>query len=303
MWRPLVENGGIRPLQRRMDYTTVIALSTEEGKPDMKQGSIFFIGTATVLLRYAGFTVLTDPNFLHSGEHVHLGYGLRSKRKTDPAINIEELPPLDLVVLSHMHEDHFDREVEHKLDKFIPIVTTPQAAAALKKKGFKSTYALKTWQTLIAVKGDAQLRITSMPGKHAPGPLSKLLPSVMGSMLEFQLPAGNTSMRLYITGDTLLNEQLKEIHQRYPEIDLALFHLGGTRIFGIMLTMDGKQGAEAIKIIAPRTVIPIHFNDYPVFKSPLEDFVKAVRAEGLENSITYLNAGDTYTFEVPKNRQ
>ena len=35
----------------------------------------------------------------------------------------------------------------------------------------------------------------------------------------------------------------------------------------------------------------------------LEDFVKAVRAEGLENSITYLNAGDTYTFEVPKNRQ
>jgi L-ascorbate metabolism protein UlaG (beta-lactamase superfamily) len=94
-----------------------------------------------------------------------------------------------------------------------------------------------------------------------------------------------------------------QIHQRYPEIDLALFHLGGTRIFGITLTMDGKQGAEAIKIIAPRTVIPIHFNDYPVFKSPLEDFVKAVRAVGLENSITYLNAGETYTFEVPKNRQ
>jgi len=202
-----------------------------------------------------------------------------------------------------MHEDHFDRVVEHKLDKFIPIVTTPQAATALKKKGFKSTYTLKTWQTLIAAKGDAQLRITSMPGKHAPGPLSKLLPPVMGSMLEFQSPAGNTSIRLYITGDTLLDKQLKEIPQRYPEIDLALFHLGGTRIFGIMLTMDGKQGAEAIKIIAPRTVLPIHFNDYPVFKSPLEDFAKAVKAAGLENSVKYLNAGETYTFEVPANRQ
>jgi L-ascorbate metabolism protein UlaG (beta-lactamase superfamily) len=110
-------------------------------------------------------------------------------------------------------------------------------------------------------------------------------------------------MRLYITGDTLLHEQLKEIPQHYPEIDLALFHLGGTRIFGIMLTMDGKQGAEAIKIIAPRLVIPIHFNDYPVFKSHLEDFVKAVQAAGLENSIKYLNTGETYTFEVPTNRQ
>ena len=66
--------------------------------------------------------------------------------------------------------------------------------------------------------------------------------------------------------------------------------------------MDGKQGAEAIKIIAPHTVIPIHFNDYPVFKSPLEDFVKAVKAADLENSITYLDAGDTYTFEAPENR-
>src|SRR5438270_6860109 len=227
-----------------MDYTTVIALSTEEGKPDMKQGSIFFIGTATVLLRYAGFTVLTDPNFLHSGEHVHLGYGLRSKRKTDPAINIEELPPLDLVVLSHMHKDHFDRVVEHKLDKFIPIVTTPQAATALKKKGFKSTYTLKTWQTLIAAKGDAQLRITSMPAKHAPGPLSKMLPPVMGSMLEFQMPTGEVGLRLYISGDTLLHDHLKDIPRRYPEIDLALVHLGGTKILGILLTMNGKQGVE-----------------------------------------------------------
>ena len=52
----------------------------------------FFIGTATVILRYAGFTILTDPNFLHQGDHIHLGYGLRSNRRTDPAIDINELP-------------------------------------------------------------------------------------------------------------------------------------------------------------------------------------------------------------------
>jgi hypothetical protein len=39
-----------------------------------RAGSVQFIGTATVLLRYGGLTILTDPNFLHKGDHVHLGY-------------------------------------------------------------------------------------------------------------------------------------------------------------------------------------------------------------------------------------
>lgn len=73
---------------------------------DFNSGSLFFIGNATVLLRYAGFTILTDPNFLHQGEHVHLGYGIRSARRINPAMEIEQLPSLDMLVLSHMHEDH-----------------------------------------------------------------------------------------------------------------------------------------------------------------------------------------------------
>ena len=100
-----------------MDATKILVLPATNDQIDLKTGEIFFIGTATVILRYAGFTILTDPNFLHQGDCVHLHYGLRSQRKTNPAIELEELPPLDLIVLSHMHEDHFDRLVEQKLDK------------------------------------------------------------------------------------------------------------------------------------------------------------------------------------------
>jgi L-ascorbate metabolism protein UlaG (beta-lactamase superfamily) len=285
-----------------MDEARELVLPVGDRSPDFKSGSLFFIGNATVLLRYAGFTILTDPNFLHQGEHVHLGYGIRSARRTNPAIELEELPPLDLVVLSHMHEDHFDRVVEQKLDKNLPIVTTPHATAKLKKKGFNSAHPLKTWETLNVVKGEALIRITSIPGIHGPSILAALLPPVMGSMLEFQTPAGKTTFRLYITGDTLILEDLKEIPKRYPDVDLALIHLGGARVFGIMLTMDGEQGVEAIQIVAPRTAIPIHFNDYTVMKSPLEDFMKAVAAAGLENRVRYLNHGDTYTFEVATSR-
>jgi L-ascorbate metabolism protein UlaG (beta-lactamase superfamily) len=285
---------------RHMARTKELVLPVVNNKPDTDRGSIFFVGTATVIIRYAGFTILTDPNFLHRGEQAHLGYGVRTTRKTDPAIEIDELPPLDLIVLSHMHEDHFDRVVAQKLDKTLPIVTTRQAAKVLKKKGFSSTHALKTWRTFTITKGKAVLRITSTPARHAPAPLNRLLPPVMGSMLEFQVPEGQTRLRLYITGDTLLHDRLKKIPQRYPEIDLALVHLGGTRISGVMVTMDGKQGAEAIRLIAPRMAIPIHINDYTAFKSPLEDFVKAVKAARLEKQVKYVAPGETYTFKVPK---
>ncbi len=60
------------------------------------------------------------------------------------------------------------------------------------------------------------------------------------------------------TGDTLIIDDLKDIPRRYPEIDLALLHLGGTRVLGIMVTMDAKQGVQMIRLIQPWRAIPIH---------------------------------------------
>src|ERR1051326_5718517 len=71
----------------------VLPEDEDEGLLDMEHGSLYFIGTATALFRYAGFTILTDPNFLHKGEKAHIGYGLSTKRVTEPAINMDQLPP------------------------------------------------------------------------------------------------------------------------------------------------------------------------------------------------------------------
>src|SRR4051794_17449356 len=156
-------------------------------------GELTFIGTATVLLRVGGFTILTDPNFLHAGDHVYLGLGLTSKRRTDPAMDLEDLPPLDLVLLSHHHGDHFDRVAAEGLDKDLPIVTEPHSAKKLRQQGFRRPIPLQTWETWVTTKGDARLSITSMPGKHAPQPLGSLLPPVMGSMLEIGPASGGPS--------------------------------------------------------------------------------------------------------------
>ena len=70
-----------------MEWTDGLVLPGEDVVPSHRaQGSIFFIGNATVILSYAGFTILTDPNFLHRGDHVHLGHGMTAARRTDPAL-------------------------------------------------------------------------------------------------------------------------------------------------------------------------------------------------------------------------
>lgn len=277
--------------------------ASADSNADFDKGSVFFIGTATVIIRYAGFTILTDPNFLHAGDHVHLGYGLTSERLTEPAIDIEQLPPIDLCVLSHYHGDHFDQIVEEKLQKDLPIVTTNSAVGELEARNFTGGIGLETWETTQFTKGTARLRITSMPGKHGPGIVDFALPDVMGSILDFETETGERLMRLYISGDTLVIDELSEIPKRFPEIDLGLMHLGGTRILGILVTMDDAQGVEAIKIVQPEKVIPIHYNDYDVFKSPLEDFKKAAEAAGLGDRIIYLAHGETYNFDVKANHR
>jgi L-ascorbate metabolism protein UlaG (beta-lactamase superfamily) len=202
-----------------------------------------------VLIRYAELTVLTDPNFIHRHERVGLGYGLSATRLTDPALDIHELPPLDLVLLSHFHGDHFDQVAERDLDKSLPIVTTPEAADALRQRGFVALHPLATWEDVSGSKGDARLRITAMPGRHGPPVVSLALPEVMGSLLEFQSGVSDRSLRIYITGDTLLIDALQEVLRRCLDIDLALLHLGGTRVLGIMVTMDAAQGVELLRMI------------------------------------------------------
>src|SRR4051812_27943944 len=138
--------------------------------------SLTWVGNATVLLELGGFTVLTDPNFLHQGDHAPLGYGLRSRRLKEPAMQVADLPPLDLVVLSHHHGDHFDEVAARDLPKDVPIVTTAHAAKKLGRQGFTRALAVNTWEAVTFQRDAGRLAITSLPGLHAPGPLQALLP-------------------------------------------------------------------------------------------------------------------------------
>jgi L-ascorbate metabolism protein UlaG (beta-lactamase superfamily) len=276
------------------------------GRPIGDGASLRFIGNATMLLDLAGMTVLTDPNFVGRGTEVPLGYGLSATRLTDPAISWEALPPVDAVLLSHYHGDHFDPLVEERLDRSMPIITTPQAADTLGGLGFTATTPLETWSTHELAGPRGVVRITALPGRHAPGPLEIALPDVMGSLVEVWPAgpggeggaggaadlAGEPGLRLYITGDTLVFEGLDAIAARSGPINLALLHLGGTRVMGVTVTMDAEQGVQLLERIDPERAAAIHYDDYDAFKSPVEDFVAAAAAAGFGSRVRVLRRGE-----------
>jgi L-ascorbate metabolism protein UlaG (beta-lactamase superfamily) len=259
--------------------------------------TLTFGGTATMLLRIGPFTLLTDPNFLHRGQYARLGYGLRSKRLTEPALQATQLPALDGILLSHMHGDHWDRIATKSLPKGTPVITTPEAAKCLADRGFTATADLTAWQTHEFGRGAETLRITSVPGVHGPGPLARLLPQVMGSVLEL-IRDGQVGWRGYVSGDTIFRPFLGDVLQRCGPLDALIPHLGGTRALGLTITMDAQQGADLVELLKPPVTVPVHYDDYGRFKSPLADFATEVRRRELPGELRTVGRGDTVSLRA-----
>lgn len=253
-----------------------------------------FVGNATLLLQYRDLSLLTDPNFLHRGQRAHLGYGLVSRRLTEPALDPADLPSLDAVVLSHLHGDHWDRRARRHLSRSLPIVTTPHASRRLQGvHGFHRAVGLRTWQEETVRRGETQVRVTALPGRHAGHPvLRRLLPPVMGSLLEFGPADEPPRHRLYVSGDTLPFDGLEEIARRFPGPDLAVLHLGGTTLpGGFVVTMDGRQGAKLARLVRARLILPVHYGDYTVFRSPIDDFLAEADRAGLADRVVHCRHG------------
>jgi L-ascorbate metabolism protein UlaG (beta-lactamase superfamily) len=262
----------------------------------MTEAHVTYIGNATTLLRLGGFTLLTDPAFGPAGSRYHLGYGAWTRRLIGPALGLGDLPPLHAVLLSHLHSDHFDRTASRGLPPEVPILTTPQAGRKLARTRFTATRALRTWENYDLTRGPERVRVTAVPGRHGPGPVDRLLPDVMGSVVEL-FEDEVCRLRLYVTGDTLFRPGLAEIPRRCGDIDAMLIHLGGTKLLGMLLTMDARQGVDLTELIRPRLTLPIHHDDFRVFTSPVSDYFARARDRGL-TGVSPIGRGDTVALPL-----
>ncbi|KAJ5296129.1 hypothetical protein N7508_010950 [Penicillium antarcticum] len=267
-------------------------------KPGSENASLFFIGRACTIIEWHGTRVITDPNFAVEGEKIHLKRGVTSTCLTNPAVDLHNLPRIDLVLLSHYHEGYFDPKIEASLRRDIPIVTTPQVKTHLISKDqelFTSVSALRPFEHVdIYIQGtdgpkQPRLRVTGMPGKNVASKrvlqaLTHATPPTNGWMLELGYGTADTpeftcSYRISISGDILATKELQEVTRRYEgqPIDLMLARLGGTTLPSFLVgrimeplastvNMDAEDGVTLMQLMKPGLTIPIHYDDFDLFK-------------------------------------
>jgi L-ascorbate metabolism protein UlaG (beta-lactamase superfamily) len=125
--------------------------------------------------------------------------------------------------------------------------------------------------------------------------MAKLLPPVMGSVLEL-IADDTVSWRGYISGDTIFRPFLGEVLERFGRLDVMIAHLGGTKALGVTVTMDGRQGADLVELLKPPVTVPVHFDDYDRFRSPLGEFVAEVAKRRLPGEIRTVHRGESVSL-------
>src|SRR3954449_12301197 len=133
-----------------------------------------FIGGPTLRLLYAGLTFLTDPTFDPPGAYP--GTGATLHKLVGPAVPLEELGAVDVVLLSHdQHADNLDHSGRRLLASVPTVLSTPDAAARI-----DGVRGLAPWET--ATVGD--VTVTAVPARHGPEGAEPMSGVVTGFVLE-----------------------------------------------------------------------------------------------------------------------
>ncbi len=256
--------------------------------------SITHIDTACMLLDINGYRILTDPTLDNAGKLYYHGSGGFSRKTDDPAIPIDDLNNVDLVLLSHhQHKDNFDNNGK-QFALTVPLILSTKSAA----KEINGITGLGNWERYkINTDKVPGLTITATPAQHHPWWIPEFLSGkVIGFVIEFDAQKNGV---LYISGDTVYFKGIDEVAARY-KIDIGIFHLGSVEFryltgFG-RYTMNSADLFKSVNILKPSKVIPIHYKGWTHFKekeSLLRSRISANAA--IKNKIIFLTPG-TKTF-------
>ena len=224
------------------------------------------IGGPTTVIEIGGWRLLTDPTFDPPGGSYRFGWGTGSRKLAGPALDPAELGRIDAVLLSHdHHDDNLDRRGREMLDSVDLVVTTESGAGRLGGPA----RGLAPWATTrLERAGRTPIEVTATPCRHGP-PLSHAL---VGDVIGFALEWEGTDGAVWISGDTVLYEGVRQISDRLP-VDTAILHLGGVRfpVSGpLRYTMTGRDAVELCHLMQPRVAVPIHYEGWQHFREDRE---------------------------------
>ncbi|MEI2296812.1 MBL fold metallo-hydrolase [Ensifer sp. MJa1] len=204
------------------------------------------IRNATLKLDYAGHTVLIDP-FLGPKDSLPSFAGRSPNPTVDLPVAIDEiLAGVELVVISHLHEDHFDDTAKERVPKGLPIFCQPGDEEAIRAAGFRDVTPLSdtaSWQNL---------KLTRRDGSHGLGPVVQDMGPVIGFTLE-----ARGEPTVYWAGDTVYYPAIeKTIRETRP--DVIVTHSCGAKWSGDLIVMDAAQTIAVCETAKNSIVVATH---------------------------------------------
>ena len=248
--------------------------------------AVLWIGHATVLLQMDDRYILTDPWFTENAGQV-------SHRLHPPGLDAKDLPPLDAVVVSHMHFDHLSFDSLELLEKKTPRLFVPEGGSVYIPNFAFATRELRTWQSW---EKDG-LRITAVPVDHIGWRYgidrAWMTKSFTGYVIEYH------GLTVYFSGDTAYaQEKFRATAARFPHIDLALLPIGPIhpRSFMSRVHTDPDEALRAFADLGARTMVPIHFdtlvNSTDARGEERLTLADLVQKRGLGERVTTLRIGE-----------
>lgn len=253
--------------------------------PKLKAGEVAltWIGHASFLIQFNDLNVLVDPNFAN--------WLFLLKRIKRSGLRLEDLPPIDLVLLTHAHFDHFHKPTLRRLPH-PKIGVLPWGVGDLARNlGFARIIELDWWESF----GHCDWQVTLTPGKHwGARTLHDHHRGYGGFVLEHQ------GRKIYHAGDSAYFDGFKEIGARFKP-DVALLPIGAYHPESFRhVHMGPDEAVKAFTDLQAQWLIPMH---YGTFKLSFEDMDEPPRwlrrlaqEQGISSQVRILDEGVPTVF-------
>ena len=302
-WPPIDEPGvdeivsdrvSLAARTRRRTPPPDFALSVDEARAGWTAlngaDGMMWIGHDTMLIQIAGTTVLTDP--VYRGSMTPLPpFG--PLRIVPPALPIEALPRIDIVVISHDHYDHFEPDTIRRIAaRDRPLCLVPLGVAPRRSLGCEQTRELDWGQR--ATRGPLTLHF--LPAQHESGRgMFDRNRTLWGSWL-----IESAQRRIYFAGDTGFGPHFAEIARRFAPIDVAIMPVGAylPRSPNALLHISPDEAVRALQALNAARMVPVHWGTYALGSdavfAPIVDLPRAAGRAGVEpGRIWMLRIGET----------
>ena len=250
------------------------------------------VNHATHLIQIKKLNILTDP--VYSKRTSPFSW-VGPKRRRKPGIEFENLPPIDVVVISHNHYDHLDVKTIRRLAKKMnPLFIVPLGnAELLKENGVQKVIELDWWQSYELP--DTRTKIHLTPCQHWSNRGLFDRNKTLWAAFVIESP----TLKIYFGGDTGYNSHFTKTRERLGEMDISILPIGAyePRWFMKEQHINPAEAVQAHIDLKSKLSIGTHFGTFKLTNEAIDDPEKDLKIALKEKNIS------ENKFLAPKNGQ